>query len=88
MNEFLDGLKESLGREGVVYLRLKVIPNAQRTELMELMADGETVKMRVAAVPEKGKANKEIEKFLGKFFGAQCQVMGGRTSSQKLVKIY
>jgi len=38
------------------YIRVKVIPNSAKTEIKGEMADG-TLKIAVAAPPEKGKAN-------------------------------
>ena len=40
-------------------LQVKVIPRAQRSEVVGPMADG-TLKVKVAAVPEDGKANEEL----------------------------
>ena len=87
MEKYLSELKSKLASEGIVYLRLKVIPNAGKTEFITLM-DDQTLKMRVKAVPEKGKANREIEKFLGKYFGSRCEVVGGKATGQKLVKLF
>lgn len=42
-----------------VYVRIKAVPKQPKTEIFARMDDG-TWKMRVAAVPEKGKANVEI----------------------------
>ncbi len=89
MNEFIAISREILQQEGVLYLSLKIIPNAQTTKFVELMNGEESVlKIRVAAVPEKGRANKEIIKFLKKEFSAsQVEIVSGLTTAQKLVKI-
>jgi uncharacterized protein len=44
-------------------MRIKVLPRAAKTEFAGEMADG-TLKLRVKAVPENGKANEEIRAFL------------------------
>ena len=89
MNEFIAISREILQQEGVLYLSLKIIPNAQTTKFVELMNGEESVlKIRVAAVPEKGRANKEIIKFLKKEFSAsRVEIVSGLTTAQKLVKI-
>ena len=70
-----------------VYVRLRITPGAQRTELGELMDDGETWKMRIAAPPEKGKANAELVRFFAKQLGVCAQVVSGATDRTKLVKL-
>lgn len=52
--------------------------------------DDETVKIRIAAPPEKGKANKELIKFLSKELSVskeQITIISGKTEPVKLVKI-
>lgn len=44
-------------------LNVKVIPRAKKTELIGYMDDG-AMKVRVKAVPEDGKANIELCRFL------------------------
>lgn len=44
-------------------LRVKVIPRGAKTEIVGTMADG-TVKIKIAAPPEKGKANDELDSWL------------------------
>ncbi len=48
------------------YLRIKVIPRSPKNEIVETMKDDsgeETIKIRIKAPPEKGKANTELIKF-------------------------
>ena len=55
----------------LIYLNTKAIPNAQKTELVEKMTgpEGEEIwKIKVAAAPEKGKANKELCRFFAEYF--------------------
>ena len=56
-------------------LRVKVIPKSSRTELAGILDDG-TWKIKVAAVPEKGKANRAVCEFIAgaspKRFGGGC----------------
>ena len=51
---------------------------------------GETLKVRVSAPPERGKANAAVEKLLAEVLGVpkQCvQVVSGTTSARKVVEI-
>jgi len=69
---------------------VKVISNAPRTELRTTMADG-TLKIAVAAIPEKGKANEELIRFLSKHFHVpkDCvTIERGLTSNKKIINIY
>ncbi len=72
-----------------VTLRIKVIPRSARTEFAGEMADG-TRKVRVAAPPEKGKANDELCAFLAAHYGvarSDVTVITGQTAPLKLVRI-
>lgn len=67
---------------------VKVIPKASRTELVGRMADG-TWKVKVAAAPEKGKANAELCGFLAGLLGvpkSAVEVVSGATSHLKRVR--
>jgi uncharacterized protein YggU (UPF0235/DUF167 family) len=55
-------------------LTLKVIPRARKTEIVGTMSDG-ALKVRVAAVPEDGKANTELCRYLGEVYGGEWQVI-------------
>ena len=70
-------------------LQIKVIPGSPRTELAGEMADG-TLKIRVAAPADKGKANEALCDFLAKHYNvarAAIQIISGHTSPRKLVRI-
>lgn len=73
------------------YFRVKVIPKSPKTELVEIMADGEnTLKIRLKAVPEKGKANTELIRFLSKEMNIPKEtisIISGKTDHLKLLKI-
>ena len=74
-------------------MRIKVLPKSPKNEVVEILedADGEkTIKIRIKAVPEKGKANAELIKFLGKKLGVprdKISIISGKTEQLKLVKI-
>lgn len=65
-------------------LNFKVIPGASTTEFSDLKA--EVIRVRVSAPPEKGKANKELIRFLAKSLGipkANIVLLSGETSRKK-----
>jgi uncharacterized protein len=65
-------------------LRVKVIPNASRTELKEV--NGE-LKLYLQAVPEKGKANQAVIKFFKKEYNLKVEIKSGSKSRNKVLKI-
>ena len=70
-------------------VRVKVIPRSAKSEVTGELADG-TLKVRVAAPPEKGKANQELCRFLAERHGvakSAVRVIAGHTSARKLVRI-
>jgi len=72
-----------------MYLQIKVIPRSPQTKFVELMAD-DTYKIRLKAVPEKGKANIELIKFLAKELNCDkgnILIISGHTDQRKLVKV-
>lgn len=73
------------------YFRVKVIPKSPKTEFVETLEGEElTYKIRIKAVPEKGKANAELIRFLAKEFNLSREnisIISGQTDSLKLVKI-
>jgi uncharacterized protein (TIGR00251 family) len=58
-----------------------VVPGASRSEIIG--PHGAAIRMRVAAAPEKGRANREAEKLLELFFGTTVTLIGGATSRRK-----
>jgi hypothetical protein len=73
----------------VLVLKIKVLPKSNRTEFAGELEDG-TRKVRVAAVPEKGKANAELCAFLARHYGVakkNVEILSGETSPLKHVRI-
>lgn len=74
-------------------LSLRVTPNAgsDRIEGRELRADGDAVlRLRVAAVPDKGKANAAAVALLAKALGvpkSAIRLVAGETARSKVVEI-
>ena len=70
-------------------LRIKVIPRSVQTEIAGQMADG-TLRVRIAAPPEKGKANHALCVFLARHFGVArdaVTIISGHSASLKLVRV-
>lgn len=75
-----------------MYLQVKVIPKARKTEFIEwLKEDGsDTAKIKLKAAPEKGAANKDLLHFLAKSCHLKkedVKIISGHTSTRKLIKL-
>lgn len=71
------------------YLRVKVIPQSSENEWVETLEDG-TLKIRIAAPAEKGKANAELLKFIAKLMKVpkdSVEIVSGKSERLKLIKI-
>jgi uncharacterized protein (TIGR00251 family) len=70
-------------------LRVKVVPRSAKSEVVGELADG-TLKVKVAAAPEKGRANAELVAVLAAHFGvarSAVTIVSGHGSAVKLVRI-
>ena len=68
-------------------LTVRVQPGASRERIAGML--GDALKVAVSAPPEKGKANRAVEKLLAKTFGlsvSAVRVIGGETSRRKTVR--
>ena len=66
-----------------------MIPRSAKTEFAGELSDG-TLKVRVAAPPEKGRANDALCEFLARKYGvprSSVGVISGHTSALKLVRV-
>ncbi len=82
-------LRMRLQTEGKLTLQIRVIPKSAKTEWAGLM-EGGVFKVRIAAAPDKGKANDELIRFLASELGVrrpQVEIVAGATSQNKLVRI-
>jgi uncharacterized protein len=81
-------VKFSDARRGAA-ITVKVMPRARKTEIAGLMADG-TIKIRVAAPPVGGAANKVLVEFLSQTLGlpkSQIDIIAGETAERKLISM-
>ncbi len=65
-------------------LKIKVKTKQPKTEVIE---KGDIWKVHVKGVPENNKANQEIIKFFTKYFKKEVQIISGKKSSLKVLKI-
>jgi len=85
----IDKWQKMLKESGELYLRIKVRPGANISEIKGVMAD-ETVKIDIKAAPEGGRANKELIDFLAKRLAVpvtNIKIIVGAGDRLKLVKI-
>jgi uncharacterized protein (TIGR00251 family) len=80
-----------LNKDNEVYLKIKARPGANKTEIRGILDDEEGVlKINIAAVPERGKANVELMKYLAKMFMIDknnIKIISGSGDKIKLIKI-
>jgi uncharacterized protein (TIGR00251 family) len=63
-------------------------PNARKTEILDYNADGDFFTVAVAAPPEDGKANREIERCFVRITGRAASVKAGQASKKKVLALY
>lgn len=69
-------------------LLVKIIPNAKNTEVVGW--EGQTLKIRLAAPPIEGRANKELIKFLAEICEcspSEIEITKGLASKQKTLEV-
>lgn len=70
-------------------IRVKVIPKSSRTELAGYLPDG-TWRIKVAAAPEKGRANRALCDFIAEKLGvskSKVSIVAGETSQIKRIRV-
>jgi len=73
--------------DGLVF-PVKVVPGSSRTRISSLL--GDSLKVQVGAPPEKGKANKELTRYLAALFKvpkANVTVVAGASNPRKEVQV-
>ena len=68
---------------------MRVIPKSSRTELAGYLPDG-TWKVKIAAPPEKGKANRALCEFVAEKLGVpktRVKIVSGETSRLKRIQV-
>lgn len=68
-------------------LKITVKPNSSKTVISGYDAEKNIIKVDVAAVPDKDKANKEIVKFFSKLLKQKVRIKSGLRSREKILEI-
>lgn len=74
--------------QGGVIFTAKIVPGSSKTSICGLL--GNMLKIKIAAPPEKGKANQQLVEFLAKKLGVKKQavsVISGQTNPVKEIHI-
>lgn len=82
-------LRRKLAAEGQLILDVKVITRSSKSEISEFPPDG-SLKVKLAAIPEKGKANEELIALLAEFFDVpknSIELLSGAGSQRKRLRI-
>ena len=82
-------LFDEFAQTGRLTLRIKVIPKSAENAIIGFL-DEETLKIRIAATPEKGKANAELQKFLANEFAIPKEnvtILSGASDPLKLIRL-
>jgi uncharacterized protein (TIGR00251 family) len=85
----LDELRERLRRDGSLHLRIKATPKSAATGIAGVMEDG-TLRVKIAAAPERGRANAELCAWLARQLGVpqrNVSMVAGETSALKRVVV-
>jgi uncharacterized protein (TIGR00251 family) len=75
--------------DGSVLIRVKAVPGASRDQIAGVL--GDRLKVKVAAPPEGGKANKAICAIIAKELAvkaAQVEIASGASSAEKVVRVF
>lgn len=75
-------------RRQEIWLKIKVQPGAQKNEILD--CHGGELKIKVKGVPEKGKVNRELIKFLAKKLGtaqSKLSIIQGETNRHKKISL-
>lgn len=71
------------------YFKVKITPKQAKNELFAILDDG-TLKLRIKAVPEKWKANKEVISYFSEELNINkkyIEIISGTTDSVKIIRI-
>ena len=68
-------------------MRLIIHVKTRQPETKILSQEGDVLKLALHAVPEQGKANTKLVKFLTRHFKKRVRIVSGFTSSKKIVEV-
>jgi uncharacterized protein (TIGR00251 family) len=70
---------------GGIDLHLKIVPGASRSAIAGPL--GDRLKVRIAAPPEHGQANRAVLALLDRHFGLRTELVAGGKSAEKTVRL-
>jgi len=85
----IEDIKNRLSENKVVRFKVKIIAGSANN-IVAGMLGKDTLKIRISAAPEKGKANKELVEFLSDTFSVprkSITIISGHTSPSKVLEI-
>jgi uncharacterized protein len=85
----LSDMQQKLLSRGSLVIPVKVVPRSQTTAIAGFLDDG-SLKLKVAAVPEKGEANREVCRIVAEVFSIPERnviIVSGRSSTRKRVSV-
>jgi hypothetical protein len=85
MNDPMQAVKES---EDGILVDIDVSPKSGKFEITCYNEWRKAIEVKIKAVPQKGKANKEIIKEFSRLTGKPVEIVSGHKSHQKTIKIY
>jgi len=83
-------LQEKLTKDKKILIQFKVSPGSKKNELIEIMSDQITYKIKIKAIPENNKANIELINFLSqklKIKKDNIIIKSGHSNSIKKIEI-
>ncbi|MFH1587928.1 MAG: DUF167 domain-containing protein [Candidatus Diapherotrites archaeon] len=69
-------------------IELQATPNAKEFSVQGFDSWNKLLKVKIKAVPEKGKANKELLKELSNLFECKVELIKGTKSRKKTIKVH
>jgi len=69
-------------------LKVLIKPNSSQNQVLGFDQSKKALKIAVKAVPEKGKANRELVKFLSKLLKKKVSIINGFKNREKTLSIY
>jgi hypothetical protein len=84
----LEELLKNLTKGKKISFRVKITAGASKNEIVGKY--GDALKIKIAAAPEKGKANGELIRFLAKKFNLpanRVRIVKGLSSPQKIIEV-
>lgn len=85
----LEQLTNQLGKAGTLIIKAKITPKSGRSEISGFLDDG-TMKVKLKAAPEQGKANEELVELLAEELNISKKniaIISGHTSPLKKILI-